>query len=57
MEHFLYFRWHVLLQPECNFLHGYFRCKLPGEVSGRGGQSHIYAGNTHFQEGPDDPTG
>ena len=21
-----------LLQPECNFLHGYFRCKLPVEV-------------------------
>ena len=21
-----------LLQPECNFLHGFFRCKLPGEV-------------------------
>ena len=48
---FLYFRWHVLLQPECNFLHGYFRCKLPVEVVGCGGQSHIYARNTHFQEG------
>lgn len=21
-----------LLQPECNFLHGFFRCKLPVEV-------------------------
>ena len=21
-----------LLQPECHFLHGYFRCKLPVEV-------------------------
>ena len=21
-----------LLQPECNFLHGYFRCQLPAEV-------------------------
>ena len=21
-----------LLQPECNFLHGFFRCKLPIEV-------------------------
>ena len=21
-----------LLQPECNFLHGYFRCKLPVEI-------------------------
>ena len=21
-----------LLQPECNFLHGYFRCWLPVEV-------------------------
>ena len=21
-----------LLQPECNFLHGYFRCELPVEV-------------------------
>ena len=21
-----------LLQPECNFLHGYLRCKLPVEV-------------------------
>ena len=21
-----------LLQPECKFLHGYFRCKLPVEV-------------------------
>ena len=21
-----------LLQPECNFLHGFFRCKLPTEV-------------------------
>ena len=20
------------LQPECNFLHGYFKCKLPVEV-------------------------
>ena len=20
------------LQPECNFLHGYFKCKLPMEV-------------------------
>ena len=23
-----------LLQPECNFLHGFFRCKLPVEVVG-----------------------
>ena len=22
-----------LLQPECNFLHGFFRCKLPVEVA------------------------
>ena len=22
-----------LLQPECNFLHGYFRCRLPIEVA------------------------
>ena len=21
-----------ILQPECNFLHGYFRCQLPVEV-------------------------
>ena len=21
-----------LLQPECNFIHGFFRCKLPVEV-------------------------
>ena len=21
-----------ILQPECNFLHGYFRCRLPVEV-------------------------
>ena len=28
----LYFRMVCLLQPECNFLHGYFRCRLPVEV-------------------------
>ena len=26
------FQMACLLQPECNFLHGYFRCKLPVEV-------------------------
>ena len=29
---FLIFQMACLLQPECNFLHGYFRCKLPVEV-------------------------
>ena len=24
--------WHAYLQPECNFLHGFFRCKLLVEV-------------------------
>ena len=28
----LHFRYGMLLQPECNFLHGFFRCKLPVEV-------------------------
>ena len=28
----LHFRIACLLQPECNFLHGYFRCQLPIEV-------------------------
>ena len=28
----LYFRMACLLQPECKFLHGYFRCQLPVEV-------------------------
>ena len=28
----LYFRMACLLQPECNFLHRYFRCQLPVEV-------------------------
>ena len=28
----LYFRMACLLQPECNFLHGYFGCQLPVEV-------------------------
>ena len=28
----LYFRMACLLQPECNFLHGYFRCWLPEVV-------------------------
>ena len=54
---FLYFRWHVYLQPECNFLHGYFRCKLPVGSSGHGGQSHVHAGDTHFQERPNNTTG
>ena len=26
------FRMACILQPECNFLHGYFRCRLPVEV-------------------------
>ena len=34
------------LQPECNFLHGYFTCKLP-DGSGRcGSQNHVYARDT-----------
>ena len=34
MTYILYFRQDMayLLQPECNFLHGFFRCKLPVEV-------------------------
>ena len=28
----LHFRMACLLQPECNFLHRYFRCQLPVEV-------------------------
>ena len=28
----VYFRMACLLQPECSFLHGYFRCQLPVEV-------------------------
>ena len=26
------FQMACLLQPECNFLHGFFRCRLPVEV-------------------------
>ena len=34
MTYILYFRQDMtcLPQPECNFLHGFFRCKLPEEV-------------------------
>ena len=40
-----------LLQPECNFLHGYFRCKLPVEVVDvevkiTSMQGHTYSGKT-----------
>ena len=32
MNQNLYLRMACLLQPECNFLHSYFRCQLPVEV-------------------------
>ena len=34
-----------LLQPECNFLHGFFRCKLPVEVV-----DIEVKGGAHFQK-------
>ena len=30
--YFIFQNMACLLQPECNFLHGFFRCKLPVEV-------------------------
>ena len=30
--YFIFQKMACLLQPECNFLHGFFRCKLPVEV-------------------------
>ena len=45
-----------LLQPECNFLHRYFRCKLPVEVVDVEVKVTSGAGDTHFQERPNDTT-
>ena len=38
-----------LLQPECNFLHGFFRCKLPVEVVYVEGENYIHAGTHIFR--------
>ena len=32
MDFLISFRMACILQPECNFLHGYFRCRLPVEM-------------------------
>ena len=45
-----------LLQLECNFLHGYFRCKLPVEVVDVEVKVTVYVGDTHFQERPNNTT-
>ena len=37
-----------LLQPECNFLHGYFRCRLPVRSGRCGGGDYLYAGDTYL---------
>ena len=44
-----------LLQPECNFLKGYFRCRLPVEVIDVEVKIHIHAGDTHIQARLDNP--
>ena len=49
------FRMAYLLQPECNFLHGYFRCHLSVEVVDMGGKitsmqgTHIFRRNMTTQ--------
>ena len=39
-----------LLQLECNFLHGYFRCRLPVEVVDVEVKITTMQGDTYFQE-------
>ena len=43
-----------ILQPECNFLHGYFRCWLPVEVVDMEDEDYLYAGDAYFQERKND---
>ena len=43
-----------LLQPKCNFLHGFFRCKLLVEVMDVEVKVTFCTGDTYFQEGGDD---
>ena len=42
-----------LLQPQCNFLYGYFRCKLPVEVVGCGSENLVHARDAYIQKRPD----
>ena len=44
-----------LLQPECNFLHGFFRCKLPVEVVDVEGKGHVDARDPFIQMRQDHP--
>ena len=39
-----------LLQPECNFLHGYFRCQSPVEVVDVEVKLHLCRGHISFEE-------
>ena len=41
------------LQPECNFLHRFFKCKLPMEVVDMESQSHVYARDPLVQKRSD----
>ena len=45
-----------LLQPECNFLHGYFRCQLPVGSGRCGGEDYLYPGDAYFPERQDNTT-
>ena len=42
-----------LLQPECNFLHGFFRCKLPVEVVDVEVKNHVHARDPYIQKRSD----
>ena len=35
-----------LLQPECNFLHGFLQVQTPSRSGGCRSENHVHAGNT-----------
>ena len=39
-----------ILKPECNFLHGYFRCLLPLETVNNEGKGENNERSTHLEE-------